>query len=212
MIEPKRPLSRDRILNKAIEMADADGLAAISMRKVAAHLSVEAMSLYNHVKNKGDMIDGMTDHIAGQITLPTPDFDWKGEMRNRSQSAHKVLLRHPWAVTEFLQPRVPGPNMMTYLDASLGCLIAVGFSPFQADLARITIDNHIYGFTRHQLARPRRAREFARTARAEAKQIPQHTYPHLHKRTLALANSTPAERDDFDFGLTLILDGLENLL
>lgn len=209
---PRTPLSRERILSKAMEMADAEGLSALSMRKVAAQLDVEAMSLYNHVKNKGDMIDGITDLVAGEITLPTPDFDWKGEMRARSQSAHRVLMRHPWAVSVFVESGLPGPNMMTYLDASLGCLMAVGFTPVQADLARNTIDNHIYGFTRQQLARPRRARDFKRVTKAEAKAIPKDSYPALHRRSLALADTTAEEREDFDFGLTLILDGLEALL
>ena len=127
MPRTRQPLTRDRILNAALSLADEEGLAALSMRKVAAMVDVEAMSLYNHIANKADIIDGITDLVAGEIDLPTPDFDWKGEMKVRSQSAHRVLMRHPWAATQFQQPRAPGPHMMTYIDATLGCLAAVGF-------------------------------------------------------------------------------------
>ncbi|WP_202944575.1 TetR/AcrR family transcriptional regulator [Pseudooceanicola batsensis] len=211
MTEPRRPLSRDRILQAALGLADDQGLAALSMRKVGASLGVEAMSLYNHIANKSDILAGITDLVAGEITLPTPDFDWKGEMRARSQSAHRVLMRHPWAAQQFQQPHPPGPNMMAYLDATLGCLMAVGFSPAQADHARNTIDNHIYGFTLQRLTRPSRARELSRQARRELKAIPKDRFPSLHRRTEELAQGQGAEVDDFDFGLTLILDGLDGL-
>lgn len=209
--KPRPPLTRERILRAALALADAQGLAALSMRKVAAELSVEAMSLYNHVANKEAIIAGITDLVAGEITLPTPDFDWQGEMRARSRSAHRVLLRHPWAAVQFQAPRAPGPNMMTYLDATLGCLIAVGFTPAQADHARNTIDNHIYGFTIQHLTRPGRARDIARQARKQLKSIPRDTYPSLYRRTEDLAQAKSTEVDDFDFGLTLILDGLDAL-
>mgnify|MGYP001627831800 FL=1 len=204
MTQPRLPLSRDRILRAALSYADAHGLAALSMRKVAAELGVEAMSLYNHIANKTDM-------VAGEITLPTPDFDWQGEMRARSQSAHRVLMKHPWAAGQFQAAHPPGPNMMTYLDATLGCLIAVGFTPAQADHARNTVDNHIYGFTLQKLTRPTRTREMARAARKDLKTISKDTYPNLYRRTEELTKADAPEVDNFDFGLTLILDGLDAL-
>lgn len=211
MTQTRLPLSRDRILEAALRLADQDGLAALSMRKVAAELSVEAMSLYNHIGNKADIVAGITDLVAGEITLPTPDFDWKGQMKTRSQSAHRVLMRHPWAAAQFQQPRVPGPLMMAYLDATLGCLMAVGFTPAQADHARNTIDNHVYGFTLQRLTRPTRTREIARLAKRELKEIPKAQFPNLYRRTQDLSETTSAEVDDFDFGLDLILDGLDAL-
>ncbi|WP_375173014.1 TetR/AcrR family transcriptional regulator [Pseudooceanicola sp.] len=209
MTETRLPLSRDRILTAALTLADEEGLAALSMRKVAARLSVEAMSLYNHIGNKADILSGITDLVAGEIELPTPDFDWKGQMKARSLSAHRVLMRHSWAAAQFQQPGLPGPNMMTYLDATLGCLIAVGFTPAQADHARNTIDNHVYGFTLQRLTRPTRTREIARLAKKELKEISKSAYPSLYRRTEDLANATTPEVDDFDFGLDLILDGLD---
>jgi AcrR family transcriptional regulator len=209
MTQTRLPLSRDRILTAALGLADRDGLAALSMRKVAAELSVEAMSLYNHIANKADIVAGITDMVAGEIDLPTPDFDWKGQMRARSQSAHRVLMRHPWAAARFQQPGLIGPNMMTYLDATLGCLIAVGFTPAQADHARNTIDNHVYGFTLQHLTRPTRTREIARQAKKELKEIDKARFPSLYRRTEELAQASSPDVDDFDFGLDLILDGLD---
>lgn len=209
MPDTRLPLSRDRILAAALALADEEGLGALSMRKVAARLSVEAMSLYNHIGNKADIVAGITDMVAGEIDLPTPDFDWKGQMKVRSQSAHRVLMRHPWAAGEFQRPRPPGPLMMTYLDATLGCLIAVGFTPAQADHARNTIDNHVYGFTLQRLTRPTRTREIARAAKKELKSIPKDRFPSLYRRMEDLSQAATPEVDDFDFGLDLILDGLD---
>lgn len=209
MTQTRLPLSRDRILSAALDLADKEGLTALSMRKVAAQLSVEAMSLYNHIGNKADIVAGITDLVAGEIELPTPDFDWKGQMKTRSQSAHRVLMRHPWAAAQFQHPRVPGPMMMAYLDATLGCLMAVGFTPAQADHARNTIDNHVYGFTLQRLTRPTRTRELARLAKKDLKEIPKDRFPSLYRRTEDLANATGTDVDDFDFGLDLILDGLD---
>ena len=211
MTQTRLPLSRDRILTAALQLADRDGLTALSMRKVAAELNVEAMSLYNHIGNKADIVAGITDLVAGEIELPTPDFDWKGQMKTRSQSAHRVLMRHPWAAAQFQQPRTPGPMMMSYLDATLGCLIAVGFTPAQADHARNTIDNHVYGFTLQRLTRPTRTREIARLAKRELKEIPKDKFPSLYRRMEDLSEVRSAEVDDFDFGLDLILDGLDAL-
>lgn len=209
MTQTRLPLTRDRILTAALRLADEEGLSALSMRKVAAQLSVEAMSLYNHIGNKADIVAGITDLVAGEIDLPTPDFDWKGQMKTRSRSAHRVLMQHPWAAAQFQQPRTPGPSMMTYIDATLGCLMAVGFTPAQADHARNTIDNHVYGFTLVHLTRPTRSREIARQAKKMLKEIPQDRYPNLHRRTQEMSETTSTEVDDFDFGLDLILDGLD---
>lgn len=209
MTQTRLPLSRDRILTAALALADSDGLSALSMRKVAARLDVEAMSLYNHIGNKADIVAGITDMVAGEIDLPTPDFDWKGQMKRRSQSAHRVLTRHPWAAAQFQQPRTPGPLMMSYIDATLGCLIAVGFTPAQSDHARNTIDNHVYGFTLQTLARPTRTRELARQAKKDLKSISKDQFPSLYRRTEDLAAATSPDVDDFDFGLDLILDGLD---
>ncbi len=94
---PPLPLSRERVLQVALRMADGDGVEALSMRKIAQELGVKAMSLYNHVANKDDILDGIVDMVVAEIELPDPKIDWKAAMRQRAISAHGVLLRHPWA-------------------------------------------------------------------------------------------------------------------
>lgn len=196
----------------ALELADEQGLDALSMRKVAAKLGVEAMSLYNHVKNKDDMIDGIIDIVAGEIELPTPDFDWKGNMRRRSQSVHKVLMRHPWAAMPFLSRVNTGPNMLNYVDATLGCFMAVGFTPAQADYAWNAIDNHIYGFTFQALNFPFKPKEYRKVAKQYLPELPRDQLPNLYRLTEEVAEGRHDGVQDFDFGLDLILDGLETTL
>lgn len=209
---PRGSLNRDKVLVAAMALADSDGLAALSMRKLAASLGVEAMSLYNHIQNKDDIVDGMVDRVAGEIDLPTLDFDWKGEMRRRSQSVHSVLMAHPWAAMPFLSQMNSGPNMLRYIDATLGCFLAVGFSPAQADYAWNAIDNHIYGFTFQALNVPLQASKHADIARANLVDMPKDQLPNLYRLTAEMAEGHHDGVQDFDFGLNLILDGLERLL
>ena len=121
------PLSRDRVLRAAAALADENGLGALSMRKLGEALGVEAMSLYNHVANKDDMLNGMVDLVFSEIGPPPAGRDWKAAMRERALSARRVLGRHRWAIG--LQGRAsPGPATLAYHDAALGCLRHAGFS------------------------------------------------------------------------------------
>ena len=92
------------------------------MRKLAQALGVKAMSLYNHVTNKEDVLDGIVEIVAAKIDLPTTDENWKGAMRRRAISAHEVLLSHPWAAMLFVSRINVGPAMLRYVDATIGCL------------------------------------------------------------------------------------------
>src|SRR5438067_1588278 len=95
---PRGRLTRERVLRAAIALTDQRGVAALSMRKLGQELEVEAMSLYNHVANKGDLLDGMVDLFFGEIGLPPRGGDWKTAMRQRAVAARAVLGRHPWAI------------------------------------------------------------------------------------------------------------------
>ena len=95
--ETRTPLSRERVLRAAVDLADESGIEALSMRKLGQELGVEAMSLYNHVANKEEILDGMADLIMSEIEPPLPDADWKSALRERALSAREVLVRHPWA-------------------------------------------------------------------------------------------------------------------
>jgi AcrR family transcriptional regulator len=141
------------------------GLAALSMRKLAQALGVKAMSLYNHVANKDDIIDGMVELVVAEIALPSLTVDWPTAMRQRATSAHAVLLRHPWATMALMSRVNVGPAMLRYIDATLGCLVEAGFSYPLADYAWNAIDSHIYGFTLQALNFPFEADEYAKRPR-----------------------------------------------
>ena len=208
---PRLPLTRDLILNTAIRLADGHGLAELSMRKLAQLLGVEAMSLYNHVANKKDVLSGMVDLVVAEIMLPAIGSDWRAAMRARAVSAHGVLLKHPWAALLIVSRINVGPAMLSYIDATLGCLRQAGFSDQQADHAWNAIDSHIYGFTLQELHFPLEPGEYASAARQFLPMLPAERYPHMRALTEQVIDGSYDGLHDFSFGLELILDGLERL-
>lgn len=207
----RAPLSRDRILRAAIKLADRYGLEALSMRKLATALKVEAMSLYNHVANKDELLDGMVDVVVGEITRPTPGGDWKAAMRGRATSALTVMTAHPWAPMLLVSRISVGPNMLAYIDATLGTLREAGFSWFEADRAWNALDNYTYGFALQQQHFPVNPDEYASAAAAYVHMLPADVYPYMHALTAQVASGAHDGTLDFAFGLELILDGLERL-
>lgn len=210
MPAPRRtPLSPDRILRAAIKLADKQGLDALSMRKLATSLKVEAMSLYNHVANKDELLDGMVDAVIGEIPLPERGGDWKAAMRARATSALAVMTTHPWAPMLVVSRINAGPNMLRYIDATLGVLREAGFSWEETDRAWNTMDNYIYGFTLQQQNFPVNPDDYASAAASYLPMLPASRYPYMHEMTARLADGTHDGTLDFGFGLEVILDGLE---
>ncbi|MEM6451780.1 MAG: TetR/AcrR family transcriptional regulator C-terminal domain-containing protein [Cyanobacteria bacterium P01_D01_bin.105] len=207
--QAREPLSRERVLTQAIQMADESGIEALSMRKLAGALGVKAMSLYNHVKNKDDIIDGMVDMVAGEIELPAVGTDWKASMRRRAKSAHDVLLQHPWATMEIVSRVNIGPAMLRYIDATIGCLREAGFSFEMADHIWSAIDAHIYGFTLQELNFPFEAQEYSVAAENYISLIPADKYPYLNGMTQKVMSGDYDGIHDFEFGLEVMLDGLD---
>lgn len=205
-------LSRDRILAEAAKLADARGIEELSMRSLAQQLGVEAMSLYNHVANKDDVLDGMVEHVVAQIVLPDPDGDWRTEMHLRAQSAHAELLAHPWAGMLMVSRANVGPAMLRYVDATIGCLVEAGFSYPMADYAWNAMDCHIYGFTLQKLNFPFQPDEYAKAAAQYLPMIPTDEYPYLNRMTTLVASREHDGVQSFEFGLNFILDGLQELL
>ncbi|MEO1623143.1 MAG: TetR/AcrR family transcriptional regulator [Cyanobacteria bacterium J06632_3] len=203
------PLSRERVLMQALQLADESGIEALSMRKLADALGVKAMSLYNHVKNKDDIIDGIVDIVAGEIELPEVGADWKASMRKRANSAHHVLLRHPWATMEIVSRVNIGPAMLRYVNATIGCLREAGFSYEMADHAWNAIDSHIYGFTLQELNFPFEEAKYSEVAENYISLIPAEDYPYLNGMTQQVMSGEHDGIHDFEFGLELILHGLE---
>ena len=219
-IAPQIPLSRERILLTAILLADKGGFDSLSMRKIAQELGVQAMSLYNHVANKDDLLDGIVDIVIGEIEVPDLGVDWQTAMRRRATSAHEVLLRHPWATMPIVSRINVGPAMLRYIDATLGCLWEAGFSVELVDRAWNAIDNHIYGFTLQELNFPilfqrgyaNKTTEYVKVAQDYLPNIPADKYPYMNRLTYHIIEGHYDGIADFNFGLELILDGLEQLL
>ena len=208
----RSPLTRERILRAAVRLADRHGLDALSMRRLAATLKVEAMSLYNHVANKDDVLDGMVDLVIGEITLPTPGGDWKAAMRVRATSAHAVLLAHPWAALLVVSRMNVGPNMFGYIEATLATLRQAGLSWAETDRAWNAMDSFIYGFTLQLLNFPVEPTEYASAAAGFLPMLPAAQYPMLHEMTTLVATGAHDGTHDFAFGLGLLLDGLERMV
>jgi AcrR family transcriptional regulator len=206
-------LARERVLRAAIDLADTGGVAALSMRKLGQALGVEAMSLYNHVANKDDLLDGMVDLVFGEIGLPPEGVDWKTAMRQRAITAREVLARHPWAIGLMESRRRPGPATLRHHDAVIACLRDAGFSIPMAAHAYSLLDSYIYGFALQQASLPfKTSEETIEAADSILRQFPTDAYPHLAELTLQHVLQPGYDyTDEFEFGLDLILTGLERV-
>ncbi|MFZ5964678.1 TetR/AcrR family transcriptional regulator C-terminal domain-containing protein [Thalassococcus sp. BH17M4-6] len=203
-------LSADKIFAAAVRLADESGLEGLSMRRLAQTLGVEAMSLYNHVKNKDALLDGMIEEVATGFHR-AGSGDWQAEMRQRALSAHEVLTAHPWASALLVSRVTAGPVMLTYADATLGCLRGAGFSWAQADRIWNALDSHIYGFTLLEQNFPFNEDEYAPAARAYLPMIPADVLPNLRALTVEVAEERHAGRQEFTFGLDLLLGAMARL-
>ncbi len=205
-------LTTERVLDAALAMVDRDGLDALSMRTLARKLKVEAMSLYNHVPSKERILDGLVERVVGEIELPTAtEGDWRAAMRRRAHSAHAVLLAHPWATMLFVSRINVGPNMLRYVDATIGCLRAAGFSYPLADHAWNALDAYTYGFTLQRQNFPLDPSEYASAAAQFLPMLPVETYPHLRGMGEEVISGRHDGVQALELGLEILLDGLERL-
>jgi AcrR family transcriptional regulator len=209
--EPRPPLNRDRVLRAAVQLADERGIAALSMRELGRRVGVEAMSLYNHVASKDDLLDGIVDLVVSEIDLPSGDVDWREAMVRRAASAREAFARHPWASALIDSRESSGPERLHYLEWMIGTLRAAGFSVELALRALSAIDSYVYGFGRQQLNMSSGEGDATPEEMAEAflAAIPADEFPHLLEVTEHTLRVGYDERADFEFGLSLVLDGLE---
>jgi Transcriptional regulator len=209
--EPRARLSRERVLRAAIALADAGGIESLTMRKLGVELGVEAMSLYRHVANKGDLLDGMIDGVFGEIDLPSGGIDWRTAMRRRAISAREVLSRHRWAIGLMESRATPGPATLRHHDTVLGTLRGAGFSIAMAAHAYSALDSYIYGFALQEPSLPfDTAEESAAVAQAIMARFASGEYPHLTEMVVDHVMQPGYDYgNEFEFGLDLILDGLE---
>jgi AcrR family transcriptional regulator len=208
--QPRAPLSRDRVLRAAVVLADTGGVAALTMRRLAEALGVEAMSLYHHVRNKEDILDGMVDTVFAEIQVPA-DAGWRTAMRERALSTREVLRRHPWATPLLESRRTPGPATLRHHDTVIGVLRAGGFPVALTAHAFSALDSYIYGFALQEAALPFDTPEETAALAAEIlRGLPADHYPHLAELTREHVLQPGYDYgDEFGFGLELILDGLE---
>jgi AcrR family transcriptional regulator len=201
------------VLQAALELADAGGFHSLSMRKVAAKLGVEAMSLYNHVAGKQDLVDGLIDVVFAEIEVPDPgSMDWKPAMRARAISVRETLNRHRWAVGLMEGRMNPGPANVANHNAVMGCLREGGFAFRDAVHAYSVMDAYIYGFALQERGLPfDTPEETAQVMRRQSENVPfsLEDYPYLAEIAAELERAGYDFETEFRFGLDLILDGLE---
>lgn len=197
----REPLSRDRVLRAGIAVADAEGLDAVTMRRVGQELGVEAMSLYNHVGGKDEVLDGMIDLLVAEIESPPPGTGWKDAIRRRAWSGRELVRRHPWAPGLLMsRPQVRLP-MFEYLDGVTGSLLEAGFSPQLAHTALHVLDSRVLGFTRDLFDPESQGPVDAAVLEA----LRAGTYPNAGR---IMAEAVHDDDEEFSFALDLILDGL----
>jgi AcrR family transcriptional regulator len=208
----RRPLTRDRILRTALELADENGIESLSMRKLGRKLGFEAMSLYNHVANKDDLVDGLLDLVLAEGEAPNAGGGWDAAVRASAISVHEALKRHPWACTLVMSPGHLRPARLRYMDALLGRLREAGFSVDATYHAYHVLDAHIFGFSMWQASHSYTPTEVSDFVAMFERVIPVAEYPYLHEHGQQHLNEGPHhDVSAFELGLDLILDGLEKI-
>jgi AcrR family transcriptional regulator len=206
----RAPLSRERVLLSAVAVADAGGIAALTIRSLAEELGVKPMSVYHHVANKDEILDGIVDLVFGEIELPSAGSDWRSEMRRTASSARRVLRGHPWAIG-LLQSRTnPGPATLRHHDAIIGTLRGAGFSVEMTAHAYALLDSYVYGFALSEAALPINGPDtVADVAESMNRQVSADAYPHLVEfATEHILKPGYDFGNEFEFGLSMILDAL----
>jgi AcrR family transcriptional regulator len=213
MVEPRARLNRDRVLRAAVALADEGGTEALTMRKLGQALGVEAMSLYNHVANKDEVLDGLVDIVFSEIELDCGGRDWRMAMRKRAISAREILARHRWAIGLMESRTHPGPANLRHHDAVLRCLREAGFSLPMAAHAYSALDSYIYGFALTQVSLPFDTGEQAvEMVEKFLRQFPAEQFPYLFEMGAQHVMKPGYDyAKEFEFGLDLILKGLERL-
>jgi AcrR family transcriptional regulator len=209
---PRIPLSRDRILRAALQLADENGIESLSMRKLGQAVGFEAMSLYNHVANKDDVLDGILDLVLAETEMPTGEGCWDEAIRRSAISVHDALRRHRWAASLVMSAGHIREARLRYMDALLGRLREAGFSPEATYSAYHVLDGHIFGFTQWENSHNYTPSEEAGLVAMLEQYIPPSDYPYLYEHGKQHLTEGP-HRDvsAFELGLDLILDGLRKL-
>ena len=203
------PMTKDRVLDGALELADRIGVTDLTIRRLAETLDSKPMTIYHHVPSKDEILDGIVDLVFAEIELPDPDLDWRPAVRARCASAREVLARHSWAVPLMESRRSPGPATLAHHDAVVACLRR-GLSLSMTAHAYAVLDAFVYGFAIQEAALPTPGDEMAEVVDDLADDHMAEHFPALH--AFAVDHAMQPGYDfgtEFDFGLDLILDGLQ---
>lgn len=206
----REPLTAERVIAAAIAIANAHGTTALTMRSVADALGVQAMSLYNHVANKDAILDRMVDAVFARIAVPT-NTDWRTAMRTRARAIYEVLKAHPWAIGLLESRRAPGATTLVHHDATIGVLRNAGFSVTMVAHSLALLDAYVYGFAIQELSLPLKPSEdVPALAREVLASMPADALPNLAwLATEHVLEAGYSFSDEFDYGLDLVLEGLE---
>ncbi|GAA1787439.1 TetR/AcrR family transcriptional regulator C-terminal domain-containing protein [Agromyces lapidis] len=206
-------LSRQRVVDEAIRLADREGADGLSMRRLAGALGAGAMSLYRYVASKEELLDSMIDLVFDEIELPSTATDWQSAMRRRAVSARQVLARHPWAIPLMESRTSPGPANLRHREAVTACLRRAGFTVVMATHANWLLDSYVYGFALQEASLPYDTAEVLADLAENVflPQLPPDEYPYLNESAAALVAAGYDPAEEFVFGLDLLLAGLEPL-
>jgi AcrR family transcriptional regulator len=206
-------VTREQVLRAAMALADRVGVEGLTMRAIGREVGIEAMSLYRHVRDKEDILDGIVDLVYEEIEVPPAAHEWKAAMRGRAISARKALGRHPWAIDLMESRSQPGPANLGHHDAVLGALLPAGFSAAMATHAYNLLDSYIYGFTLQERSLPIDSEEvLGETGQELLGQVAADRFPNLTAVGAELLEGGFRYADEFEWGLDLILDGIERTL
>jgi AcrR family transcriptional regulator len=212
--ERRQPLTRDRVLQVAVELADRGGIEALSMRKLGQDLGVDAMALYRHVRNKDDLLDGLVEVIVGQIEPPQPGVEWKASLRAQAMAARRVMLGHPWARQVLEDRGTAGQAALAHIEAALATLRDGGFSIELAHHALHVLSSRIFGFSQDLFEEGTPTDPTPEQVAAQLRMLA--PYPRVIELAQAASHEGvlgPCDDDiEFAFGLDLILDALAKLL
>jgi AcrR family transcriptional regulator len=213
--QPRAPLSKQRVLRAAVALADAGGVEALSMRKLAQQLGVVPMALYKHVANKDELLDGMVDVVVGEIDPPLSGTDWKTAIRRRVLSARSALLRHPWASRVIESRATATPTVLQYMDSMIGIFRAGGFSIDLTHHAMHAMGSRLLGFSQELFDD---TADIGPEMQADMLRDLADGYPSITELVMAITHDEGSvvgqgcdDQFEFEFALDLMLDGLARL-
>ena len=209
-VADRAPVNRDRALERAMAVADGEGIEAVTMRRLARELGVEAASLYHHVSGKDEILDGLVEMVSAEVEVPAPTGEWRPGIRRQARTTRTVLRRHPWAVSLMASRTTPGPATLRLLDAGLGCFRRSGFSVREAGHAISAVDSYVHGFVLQEVNLPFRTEsELTAMTGAIVDEFPKADFPHLFEFTTEHVLRPGYDYgDEFDIGLEVVLDGI----